>query len=1078
MSALTFVVSISPATAVGSSDATLSTLSTWSSSGGTFSSLTPAFASGTHLYTESANAPGTSITVQSAVTQANATIQMRINGGAWSSVANWGTSTFALNTGSNAIDVLVTAQDGTTTLTYTLTVTRAAAASTDATLSAVTLSSGTLSPTFAGGTVAYSASTSSPSITLTPTVNQINATVTVNSVGVVSGAASAAIALTLGAYNYVYVQVTAQDGSTTKTYTITVTRLSTDATLQSLTLPWPATTLAPTFAAGTTAYTSSVPAATTSTTVTPAATDQANATIQVRANGGAYATVASWAASGSLALNIGANSLDVKVTAQDGTTTRTYTVTVTRPAPLSTDATLSGLGLSAGTLSPTFASGTIAYAASAAASSVTATPTANQANATIQVRVNAGAYAAVASGSASAALALNVGAYNTINVLVTAQDGSSTKTYTITVTRLSTDASLQSLTLPWPATAISPIFAIGTTSYTSGVPSSTASTTVTPAATDQTNATVQVRINGGAYATVASWSASGSLALNAGPNPIDVKVTAQDGTTALTYTVTVTRVSLAPTGVAVTAGDASASVSWAASSGATTYTVTSSPGGFTCSGASSPCTVAGLTNGTAYAFTVAATNGAGTSASSVASAAVIPYAPPSVPAVVSAVAGNGLAVISWVATSGSTSYTATSSPGGRTCTAISSPCTVTGLTNGTAYTFTVIATNGAGNSAASIASVAVTPRASNIATLSSLVLSTGNLTPTFDAATRTYSSIAGWPQSTINLTATVVQANASIQIRANAGVFQPVISGTQSQALALNWGSNSIDVLVTAQDGATTTTYVVTLTRLEPPPPPVKVLPIATSTAPVSEIVAPETANTITAQILGTTTKQLVTVIVPKDSVSERTTFNVYSYGPATMIDSGFVAVRVEAIKVADENSTRIFTKVLQIRFSTSSQEVSPAWSLDGQTWSLIPKLLNPLLPDGQSDGYFVNPDGSNSIFTRHLTIFGQLRTQAPLTLNAAQTDLTVHNVINLLVEGGSGAGGMKFISQEPSTCTVTAEGMVVALSPGTCVVSATKLAARSYLDASSMPLSISIWRSSLAFQRIRHLRKIRAHLL
>jgi hypothetical protein len=35
--------------------------------------------------------------------------------------------------------------------------------------------------------------------------------------------------------------------------------------------------------------------------------------------------------------------------------------------------------------------------------------------------------------------------------------------------------------------------------------------------------------------------------------------------------------------------------------------VTSSPGGLTVNGASSPITVTGLTNGTAYTFTVAAT---------------------------------------------------------------------------------------------------------------------------------------------------------------------------------------------------------------------------------------------------------------------------------------------------------------------------------------------------------------------------------------------------------------------------------------------------------------------------------------
>jgi len=87
-----------------------------------------------------------------------------------------------------------------------------------------------------------------------------------------------------------------------------------------------------------------------------------------------------------------------------------------------------------------------------------------------------------------------------------------------------------------------------------------------------------------------------------------------------------------PTGVSASAGNAQATVSFSApanNGGAaiTSYTATSSPGGFTASGSSSPLTVTGLTNGTSYTFTVYATNSVGNSSNSSPSSSVTPVAP-------------------------------------------------------------------------------------------------------------------------------------------------------------------------------------------------------------------------------------------------------------------------------------------------------------------------------------------------------------------------------------------------------------------------------------------------------------------
>ena len=99
--------------------------------------------------------------------------------------------------------------------------------STDAKLNglAITPSSVTLSPSFAAATTAYTASVSNSfaSLRVTPTVNQANATVTVNGTTLASGQQSSRINLSVGS-NTITVVVTAQDGTTTKIYTLTVTR--------------------------------------------------------------------------------------------------------------------------------------------------------------------------------------------------------------------------------------------------------------------------------------------------------------------------------------------------------------------------------------------------------------------------------------------------------------------------------------------------------------------------------------------------------------------------------------------------------------------------------------------------------------------------------------------------------------------------------------------------------------------------------------------------------------------------------------------------------------------------------------
>jgi hypothetical protein len=247
--------------------------------------------------------------------------------------------------------------------------------------------------------------------------------------------------------------------------------------------------------------------------------------------------------------------------------------------------------------------------------------------------------------------------------------------------------------------------------------------------------------NGGAAITGYTVTSSTGVTTAAAASATSVLVTGLTNGTSYTFTVTATNsvgtgpasaasnavtpaaVPGAPTNVTAAGHDASATVSWTppavtGGSAITSYTIRSNAGQVvTVDGNTTSTTVTGLTNGTSYSFTVAATNAAGTGPASAASNVVVPAAVPGAPTGVSASAGNASATVTWTAPTSNggsaiTGYTVLANDGTSvTVNGTATSATLNGLTNGTSYTFTVTATNSVGNGPASSPSNAVTPTA-------------------------------------------------------------------------------------------------------------------------------------------------------------------------------------------------------------------------------------------------------------------------------------------------------------------------------------------------------------------------------
>ena len=649
-----------------------------------------------------------------------------------------------------------------------------AQASSDATLSNLTLNVGELTPAFAAGTYSYTARvsnrTSSIRVTASPNITGSQVRIYSSSSAFSPGDGSSVTGGTLSGHTvslpvgttYIGIEVTALDTTSTAVYQVAVERISSgasnDAKLSAFTIN--TGTLSPGFNPDVTSYTALVPNSAATLEVTPTITVGESSTFVITSNRDSSIDTQASGAATSVDLSVGANVITTKVTAANLETTRTYTLTVTRAAGnASDDARLRSLSLTGITLSPAFKSSEITYTANVPyrTTQTTVTPMVNHSGARATVTAPADSNTLVSGHQ----LFLGVGA-TTITVLVTAENAVATQTYTVTVNRAaanaSTNANLSALAIN--AGTLSPGFSGDVTSYTALVSNATTALEVTP--TSATGATFVIASDKDSSITTAASGTATSVDLSAGANVITIMVTAADLETTKTYTLTVTR-------AASTAGDDSR-----------LSTLMVGGESVSVSGFDGSDTTADYSTGVA--------NGVNSMA-------------------ISATPSHSGAIVA-IQTGGGALDPADT---GWTVDADGMVDLTIGANN---ILIEVTAENGSTVSNYFLVITRAEVGASSDAKLSALTINAGTLSPGFDKDVMSYTALVANATTALEITPTITaDANSTFVIKSDKDSSITTAASGTATSVDLSAGANVITIMVTAQDYVAMETYTLTVTR-------------------------------------------------------------------------------------------------------------------------------------------------------------------------------------------------------------------------------------------------------------------------
>lgn len=430
----------------------------------------------------------------------------------------------------NSFNIMVQAEDPDVSInTYIFNIVQAK--STDATLSSLGVQGYPITPTFVKTTTSYTIGnieTSVSQVIMNAVPTNIDSTVEYYSDGELVETCESNVKCTISlkpglGTKYLIAKVTAPDGVSHKEYNISYTKVnSSDALLDNITAD--AGTFDKEFNQATTDYTLKLPNEISSVNLT-ITTSQSDASIKVNTDEPVYSPklyhVSDIPAGESKAVTI-------LVTAQDGTTTKTYNISVEREAYSgSNDAFLSALSVTGHNFTSTFNPSDLDYSIGKipyTTPTLTINATPNVEDSTIEYFVN---------GVKQTSNVVDIPKESaTVSIKVTAGDKSTVKTYTIDFTKQANNNAKLTNIIVSKGTLV-PEFSSEKYSYTVELTKDDNSIDLTAIASDN-NATIT--INGENYISNRLYSLTN---LPSGQKEVTIIVTAEDGTTTLTYKVNI-----------------------------------------------------------------------------------------------------------------------------------------------------------------------------------------------------------------------------------------------------------------------------------------------------------------------------------------------------------------------------------------------------------------------------------------------------------------------------------------------------------------------------------------------------------